>query len=185
MACTILCAADLWGTKVNYELVFPSFPTSMELQQKVEDVFAPEHAARRPSDVPPTQSFDIDRMQTFDEKAQQWVDLLTPAQLQDFSQVYIFQRENEYHREVQSKIPPPVPAPITRALALANTPSKVTSPEPSYPATYSSLPKQAPHQSSTQRISSASLAPAPAANTSILSTGGGYSGYPVGETPRG
>eukprot|EP01064_Diplonema_japonicum_P018785 TRINITY_DN27479_c0_g1_i1.p1 TRINITY_DN27479_c0_g1~~TRINITY_DN27479_c0_g1_i1.p1 ORF type:complete len:664 (+),score=189.47 TRINITY_DN27479_c0_g1_i1:43-2034(+) len=138
MPITILCAADLWGSKVNYELQFPTMPTSADLQQKVENVFAPEHAARRPADVPPTQGFDIDRMQTFDERAQQWVDLLTPAQLQDYSQVYLFQKENEFHKEVQSKIPPPVPAPITRALALASTP-KMTSPD-----AYSSVTQMAP-----------------------------------------
>eukprot|EP01060_Flectonema_neradi_P016295 TRINITY_DN2289_c1_g1_i1.p1 TRINITY_DN2289_c1_g1~~TRINITY_DN2289_c1_g1_i1.p1 ORF type:complete len:669 (+),score=194.78 TRINITY_DN2289_c1_g1_i1:150-2156(+) len=108
----ILCAADLWGTKVNYEVRFDNFPSAAELQLRVESLFTPEHSARRPADVPATQTFQVDRIQTFAERSQQWVDLLTPAQLLDYSQVYVFQKENEYHKEVQSKIPPPVPAPI-------------------------------------------------------------------------
>ncbi|KAJ9450392.1 calmodulin-like protein containing EF hand domain [Diplonema papillatum] len=132
MPITILCAADLWGTKLNYEVLFVSPPSLGDLQQKVESVFGPELAVRRPPDVPQSQSFAIDRIQTFDERSQQWVELLTPAQLQDFSQVYIFQKENDYHREVQSKIPPPVPAPITRSYTSASPVPSI--PRTSYPA---------------------------------------------------
>eukprot|EP00755_Sulcionema_specki_P021631 Sspe_Gene.74609::Locus_46559_Transcript_1_1_Confidence_1.000_Length_745::g.74609::m.74609 len=127
MPCTILVAADLWGVKVNYEIPFPSPPTASELQAKVENVFAPEHALRRPTEIPP-QPFTIERMQTFDERAQQWVDLISAAQLQDFSQVYVFQKETDYHREVQSKIPPPVPAPAPRSLSIAPASAPVPSP---------------------------------------------------------
>ena len=83
----ILCAADLWGTKVNYEVKFDSFPSAVELQTRVESLFTSEHAARRPADVPAMQTFQVDRIQTFAERSQQWVDLLTPAQLLDYSQV--------------------------------------------------------------------------------------------------
>ena len=119
MPCTILCAADLWGTKVNYELPFPHPPSHAELQAKIEHIFVPEHGVRRPASVPTSQGFVVERMQTFDERAQQWVDLLTPAQLSDYSQIYLFQKENEHHREVQSKIPPPVPTPAAAAAAAA------------------------------------------------------------------
>ena len=121
MPCTILCAADLWGVKVNYELPFQHPPTQAELQGKIDQVFSHEHALRRPVEVPSNQGFVIERMQTFDERAQQWVDLLTPAQLSDYSQIYLFQKENEHHREVQSKIPPPVPAPVQAAAPTSPT----------------------------------------------------------------
>ena len=37
-----------------------------------------------------------------------WVDLLSSTQLQDFSQIYVFQPETMWHKEVQSKLPPAV-----------------------------------------------------------------------------
>eukprot|EP01061_Rhynchopus_euleeides_P020450 TRINITY_DN3325_c0_g1_i2.p1 TRINITY_DN3325_c0_g1~~TRINITY_DN3325_c0_g1_i2.p1 ORF type:complete len:335 (+),score=133.71 TRINITY_DN3325_c0_g1_i2:57-1061(+) len=126
MPCTILCAADLWGVKVNYELPFQHPPTQAELQAKIDQVFMQEHGLRRPADVPLSQGFVIERMQTFDERAQQWVDLLTPAQLSDYSQVYLFQKENEYHREVQSKIPPPVAAPAHASVQRVGSNSPTT-----------------------------------------------------------
>ena len=37
-----------------------------------------------------------------------WVDLLSSTQMQDFSQIYVFQPETAWHKEVQSKLPPAV-----------------------------------------------------------------------------
>eukprot|EP01065_Artemidia_motanka_P035761 TRINITY_DN43657_c0_g1_i1.p1 TRINITY_DN43657_c0_g1~~TRINITY_DN43657_c0_g1_i1.p1 ORF type:complete len:750 (+),score=187.05 TRINITY_DN43657_c0_g1_i1:57-2252(+) len=109
MSFTVFAAADLWGNKLNYELSFPSKPSPAEVLQRAAAVFGAESALRRPSTVPPAHAFQIDRLQTFDEVGQRWVDLMSPQQLQEGSQVYVFQKETQYHREQQSKIPAPVP----------------------------------------------------------------------------
>eukprot|EP01060_Flectonema_neradi_P013771 TRINITY_DN2049_c1_g1_i1.p1 TRINITY_DN2049_c1_g1~~TRINITY_DN2049_c1_g1_i1.p1 ORF type:complete len:638 (+),score=172.27 TRINITY_DN2049_c1_g1_i1:68-1915(+) len=110
MVFTILAAADLFGNKVNYELDFPHLPTMIELREKVEAIFGSDANLRRPAGVPAS-PFAAHRMQTFDDRVELWVDLINENQLQDYSQVYVFQRETQWHKEVQSKIPPPIKAP--------------------------------------------------------------------------
>eukprot|EP01064_Diplonema_japonicum_P006282 TRINITY_DN14196_c0_g1_i1.p1 TRINITY_DN14196_c0_g1~~TRINITY_DN14196_c0_g1_i1.p1 ORF type:complete len:583 (+),score=173.45 TRINITY_DN14196_c0_g1_i1:51-1751(+) len=112
MVCTILTSADLFGTKLNYELDFPKVPNVEELRHRAEQVFGAEAGNRRPAGVPTTQTFKAHRMQTFDDGVELWVDLVNSTQLQDFAQVYIFQKETHWHKEVQSKIPPPVKPPV-------------------------------------------------------------------------
>ena len=111
MVFTILTAADLFGNKVNYELDFPMLPTMNELRDRVEGIFGGEANLRRPAGVPAS-PFAAHRMQTFDDRVELWVDLINENQLQDYSQVYVFQRETQWHKEVQSKIPPPIKAPV-------------------------------------------------------------------------
>ncbi|KAJ9466445.1 calmodulin-like protein containing EF hand domain [Diplonema papillatum] len=111
MVFTILTAADLHGTKLNYELDFGAPPSLPELRDRIESVFGAEAAARRPADVP-NLPFVAHRMQTFDDRVELWVDLVNAHQLQDYSQVYVFQKETAWHKEVQSKIPPPVKPPL-------------------------------------------------------------------------
>eukprot|EP01064_Diplonema_japonicum_P034753 TRINITY_DN731_c0_g1_i4.p1 TRINITY_DN731_c0_g1~~TRINITY_DN731_c0_g1_i4.p1 ORF type:complete len:616 (+),score=221.15 TRINITY_DN731_c0_g1_i4:76-1923(+) len=109
MVFTLLIAADIHGTKTNYEVEFLAQPTIPDLHRKVEQVFGSDFTARAPAGCPST--FAIDRMQIFDERVELWVDLLSSTQLQDFSQIYVFQPETAWHREVQSKLPPAVRAP--------------------------------------------------------------------------
>eukprot|EP00756_Hemistasia_phaeocysticola_P023601 Hpha_TRINITY_DN15902_c0_g5::TRINITY_DN15902_c0_g5_i1::g.71136::m.71136 len=107
MVFTLLVAADIYGTKINYEIDFTELPQIASLRARVESIFGTEAAQRRPAGAPPN-PFQAYRMQTFDDNVELWVDLVSASQLQDYSQVYIFQRESPWHREVQSKIPPPV-----------------------------------------------------------------------------
>eukprot|EP01059_Diplonema_ambulator_P009718 TRINITY_DN1965_c0_g2_i1.p1 TRINITY_DN1965_c0_g2~~TRINITY_DN1965_c0_g2_i1.p1 ORF type:complete len:621 (+),score=212.63 TRINITY_DN1965_c0_g2_i1:2195-4057(+) len=109
MVFTLLIAADIHGTKTNYEVEFPVQPTIPDLHRKVELVFGTDFVAKAPPGCPG--AFVIDRMQIFDERVELWVDLLSSTQLQEFSQIYVFQPETAWHREVQSKLPPAVRAP--------------------------------------------------------------------------
>eukprot|EP01065_Artemidia_motanka_P026830 TRINITY_DN32067_c0_g1_i1.p1 TRINITY_DN32067_c0_g1~~TRINITY_DN32067_c0_g1_i1.p1 ORF type:complete len:697 (+),score=270.22 TRINITY_DN32067_c0_g1_i1:90-2093(+) len=116
MVFTVLVAADLFGAKLNYELDFPEIPPMASLKARIEAVFGAEAAVRRPAGAPGT-PFQAHRMQTFDDNVELWVDLVAVSQLADYSQVYVFQRETPWHREVQSKIPPPTKPPPTPAPA--------------------------------------------------------------------
>eukprot|EP01065_Artemidia_motanka_P000059 TRINITY_DN10017_c0_g1_i1.p1 TRINITY_DN10017_c0_g1~~TRINITY_DN10017_c0_g1_i1.p1 ORF type:complete len:670 (+),score=252.80 TRINITY_DN10017_c0_g1_i1:79-2010(+) len=107
MVVTCLAACTLHGTKLNYELDFSTVPSVLEFQSRAEVVFGHESAARRPPDVP-VAPFCVHRMQVYNDGAETWEDLVSPSQLVDFCQVYLFQRETPWHREVQSKIPPAV-----------------------------------------------------------------------------
>ena len=114
MVFTVLAAADVFGLKLNYEFDFPVQPTMSEFQARVSGVFSADAASRRPEGAPPV--FAIHRMQIFDDRTDQWNDLLSGAQLIDYCQVYAFQKESPWHREVQSKIPPAVKAPATHSV---------------------------------------------------------------------
>lgn len=117
MVFTVLAAADLYGTKLNYELDFPATPSMEELRQRINAIFGAEAGLRRPAGVPP-EPFSAHRMQTFDDNVELWVDLVSMGQLQDYSQVYVFQRETPWHKEVQSKIPPPAKPPASLIAAV-------------------------------------------------------------------
>ncbi|KAJ9465182.1 calmodulin-like protein containing EF hand domain [Diplonema papillatum] len=121
MVFTLLVAADLHGTKTNYEIEFGMQPSIPELHRRLEHVFGTEHQMRAPPSHPGI--FAIDRMQIFDERVELWVDLLSSTQLQDFSQIYVFQPETMWHKEVQSKLPPAVRAP-NHAAAMMGTPRR-------------------------------------------------------------
>eukprot|EP00755_Sulcionema_specki_P011674 Sspe_Gene.49575::Locus_26884_Transcript_1_1_Confidence_1.000_Length_1971::g.49575::m.49575 len=101
----ILVAADIFGTKLNYELDFSSVPSLAELQHRVDAVFSTEFNLRRPPGIPASR-FTIHRLQVFDERNEVWVDLLSPSQLLESCQIYAFQPETSWHKEVQSKLPP-------------------------------------------------------------------------------
>ena len=105
MVFTLLIAADVHGNKTNYEVEFGVQPTIPDLHRRVEQIFGPEHSLKAPAGSP---TFAIDRIQIFDERLELWVDLLSSTQLQDFSQIYVFQPETMWHKEVQSKLPPAI-----------------------------------------------------------------------------
>eukprot|EP01065_Artemidia_motanka_P021948 TRINITY_DN2615_c0_g2_i2.p1 TRINITY_DN2615_c0_g2~~TRINITY_DN2615_c0_g2_i2.p1 ORF type:complete len:618 (+),score=265.62 TRINITY_DN2615_c0_g2_i2:71-1855(+) len=104
MAFVVLVAAD-FGTKVNFELDFPSRPSIPELRERIECDLGNECAARRPG-----RPFQIHRAQVFDERLEMWVDLMSPSQLESYAQVYVFQRESLYQRDDPGRIPPPTKA---------------------------------------------------------------------------
>eukprot|EP00756_Hemistasia_phaeocysticola_P023605 Hpha_TRINITY_DN15902_c0_g7::TRINITY_DN15902_c0_g7_i1::g.71149::m.71149 len=132
MVFTVLVAADLFGTKTNYELDFLDPPAMAELRARLESVFGNEAAQRRPPGVPAS-PFQAHRMQVFDDKVELWVDLVSAGQLHDYCQVYVFQRETPWHKEVQSKIPPPGKPPIQTAVLPAVPSPMVVGPPPVVP----------------------------------------------------
>eukprot|EP01064_Diplonema_japonicum_P021284 TRINITY_DN30818_c0_g1_i1.p1 TRINITY_DN30818_c0_g1~~TRINITY_DN30818_c0_g1_i1.p1 ORF type:complete len:701 (+),score=155.30 TRINITY_DN30818_c0_g1_i1:41-2143(+) len=134
MVFTVLAAADIFSTKLNYEFDFPVQPTLAEFQSRVDSVFGMEAVIRKPANVP-SAAFLIHRMQIFDDKTDRWNDLVSGTQLLDYCQVYIFQKETAWHKEVQSKIPPAVKAPSVPQVSLA-VPVAAAPP----PATFPPLP---------------------------------------------
>eukprot|EP00756_Hemistasia_phaeocysticola_P006970 Hpha_TRINITY_DN14068_c0_g1::TRINITY_DN14068_c0_g1_i5::g.43979::m.43979 len=105
---TILVAADVHGSKINLEFVFPVLPSVPQFKSQVESAFAVEVEDRRPPQAPP--GFQVTRFQLYDETLQRWVDLTASSQLFDFCQLYTFQPPSQWHREIQAPIPAPVRA---------------------------------------------------------------------------
>eukprot|EP01064_Diplonema_japonicum_P029310 TRINITY_DN4707_c3_g1_i1.p1 TRINITY_DN4707_c3_g1~~TRINITY_DN4707_c3_g1_i1.p1 ORF type:complete len:599 (+),score=177.74 TRINITY_DN4707_c3_g1_i1:65-1798(+) len=130
MVFTVLVSADLYGAKTNFELQFTGLPSFVEFKAKAEAVMATESSLRRPVEVP-SLPFTLTKMQVFDDKVDLWVDFVSSSQLREFSQVYIFQLETAYHKEVQSKIPPPCKT--IPVLSTISSPSPITSPLPLSP----------------------------------------------------
>ena len=129
---SILVAADIFGTKLNYEVTFNAPPSVSELRNRIMHVFGQEISVRKPPAVPHAQ-FVIERLQVFDEKAELWVDLGTASQLTMLCQVYAFQPESTYHKEVQSKLPPATRPPVVTSHVGA-TPSQMVSISPVQPS---------------------------------------------------
>eukprot|EP01064_Diplonema_japonicum_P030864 TRINITY_DN534_c2_g1_i1.p1 TRINITY_DN534_c2_g1~~TRINITY_DN534_c2_g1_i1.p1 ORF type:complete len:723 (+),score=248.38 TRINITY_DN534_c2_g1_i1:74-2242(+) len=90
MVFTVLVAADVYGTKGNFEVTFPTSPTLAELTRQTESIYGVEAAARRPVGTLAA-PFLISRFQLYNERLQQWVDLTSPTQLADRCQVFAFQ----------------------------------------------------------------------------------------------
>eukprot|EP01061_Rhynchopus_euleeides_P002885 TRINITY_DN12226_c0_g2_i1.p1 TRINITY_DN12226_c0_g2~~TRINITY_DN12226_c0_g2_i1.p1 ORF type:complete len:620 (+),score=256.53 TRINITY_DN12226_c0_g2_i1:83-1861(+) len=104
MVFTVLAAVDLGG-KCNFELTFPTLPTISELRSRIDEVMSKEAQLRRPPQAGP---FRVHRAQVFDERMEMWVDLVASSQLEDYCQVYIFQKETPWHKDTPGRIPPPV-----------------------------------------------------------------------------
>eukprot|EP01059_Diplonema_ambulator_P017584 TRINITY_DN295_c0_g1_i1.p2 TRINITY_DN295_c0_g1~~TRINITY_DN295_c0_g1_i1.p2 ORF type:complete len:580 (+),score=259.06 TRINITY_DN295_c0_g1_i1:59-1798(+) len=104
MVFTVLAACDLSG-KCNFELAFPTVPTISELRERIDEVMSQEAALRR---SPQAGQFAIHRAQVFDERMEMWVDLVASSQLEDYCQVYVFQKESPWHKDTPGRIPPPV-----------------------------------------------------------------------------
>ncbi|KAJ9448403.1 flagellar protein essential for flagellar pocket biogenesis [Diplonema papillatum] len=98
----VLVAADL-GSKLNFEIPFPALPGISELREKIINVLTLENASRRPNSPP----FQFHRAQVFDERMEMWVDLVASSQLEDYCQIYIFQKETAWHKDTTGRIPPP------------------------------------------------------------------------------
>lgn len=128
MKFTLNCAADLYQSKVNLELAFPTFPSLADLHRQVETAFSIESSVLRPPGVP-FSPFKLSRFQMFDERLGQWVDLISSSQLYEGVQVYAFQPQSE-RNEQQKQIPPArLPSSATRsAPSLPSSPLPTTSP---------------------------------------------------------
>eukprot|EP01063_Lacrimia_lanifica_P033657 TRINITY_DN6048_c0_g1_i1.p1 TRINITY_DN6048_c0_g1~~TRINITY_DN6048_c0_g1_i1.p1 ORF type:complete len:680 (+),score=288.19 TRINITY_DN6048_c0_g1_i1:586-2625(+) len=107
----VLVAADIFGTKLNYEVPFLGAPSMGELNRRVQEIFGGECASKRPHHVPASYAFAVQRVQVFDDRTGLWVDLANSAQLSDGCQLYAFQPDSAYHREVQTTLPAAVPLP--------------------------------------------------------------------------
>ena len=116
---TVLASADIHGTKLNYEFDFPAQPTLSEFEMKSNEVFGTETVIRKPSEFPSI-PFTIHRMQVFNDISNGWNDLVSGTQLVDYCQIYLFQKESTWHKEVQSKIPPATKPPSTTTTALVH-----------------------------------------------------------------
>ncbi|KAJ9441038.1 flagellar protein essential for flagellar pocket biogenesis [Diplonema papillatum] len=90
MVFTVLVAADVYGTKGNFEVTFPSQPALAELTRQTESIYGVEAAARRPVGTIAA-PFLVSRFQIYNERLQQWVDLSSANQLTDRCQVFAFQ----------------------------------------------------------------------------------------------
>jgi hypothetical protein len=119
MKFTLLIAAQLYAQKVNLELTFPTFPSIGDVIRQIETTFSIESSALRPPGEP-FAPFRVDRLQIFDDRLAQWVDLLATNQLVEFGQVYAFQRDAPA-TEVQQQIPP---ARLPSSRASAGSPTR-------------------------------------------------------------
>ncbi|ORC93080.1 uncharacterized protein TM35_000024060 [Trypanosoma theileri] len=125
---TLLVCADLYGEKCNLELNFASMPTLAELQRKILLVFSAESNLRHSQGGLPTVDFTIARIQIYDDVLLKWVDLISPTQLHEYDQLYVFQPQTSWHTDVQKDLPPPCPPSQSRAASavqsMVNSPHK-------------------------------------------------------------
>jgi hypothetical protein len=179
MPFTVFAAADLYGQKVNLEVDFPAGPPSLgDLRAVLQGVFANEALAIRPPSRP-LQAFGIQKIQVFRETAGTWDDVLSAAQVTEFSQLYVFQSDPSF-RESQEQIQP-----ARKPSRAATTPAAAPAPVPQPPAAPSSSSVSGPYgagvAASSARISSVSpprrglpSGSLPAAASAIGGGGGGY-----------
>jgi hypothetical protein len=103
-------ASDLWGRKHNLRTFFDHAPSLVELTVRAETLFGVETVARRPIDVPAVDvpPFRVVAMTILVDDAQsQWVDLISPKQLHDRCQVFVFQPPHPWHSDSRDLVPPP------------------------------------------------------------------------------
>eukprot|EP00755_Sulcionema_specki_P024960 Sspe_Gene.82247::Locus_53897_Transcript_1_1_Confidence_1.000_Length_2148::g.82247::m.82247 len=79
---TVLVAADVLGTKMNFEVNFPVVPTLQEIMRQAESIYTAELAASRAG------PFAVGRFQLYDDRRALWVDLTSPSQLFERCQLY-------------------------------------------------------------------------------------------------
>eukprot|EP01065_Artemidia_motanka_P003681 TRINITY_DN1174_c1_g1_i1.p2 TRINITY_DN1174_c1_g1~~TRINITY_DN1174_c1_g1_i1.p2 ORF type:complete len:400 (+),score=181.64 TRINITY_DN1174_c1_g1_i1:65-1264(+) len=103
---TVLCCADLYGSKVNLAVPFPCPPTMDELKARIKTFFEYESNVVKPPGSP-VRPFTVRSLQVFNDGATRWEELMRAEQLQHHSQIYIFQPGIP---DVQSDLPAPRPA---------------------------------------------------------------------------
>eukprot|EP01062_Namystynia_karyoxenos_P059467 TRINITY_DN50916_c0_g1_i1.p1 TRINITY_DN50916_c0_g1~~TRINITY_DN50916_c0_g1_i1.p1 ORF type:complete len:396 (+),score=158.06 TRINITY_DN50916_c0_g1_i1:91-1188(+) len=105
---TVLCCAEVCGTKVNLEIGFPALPTIGEFRRRAEEAFNAEQRLLSPVQLSgaPAQRFRISRMQIYDDVLLKWVDLISSTQLHEYDQVYCFHPAAPW-QESQTDLPAP------------------------------------------------------------------------------
>ena len=86
----LLVGAEIYGVKHNIELGFPQRPSLADFVGHCEATFRCEVARVRPPNAPLVR-FVIDSVKIFDDTLNRWVDLASPHQLVEWSQLYLFQ----------------------------------------------------------------------------------------------
>eukprot|EP01065_Artemidia_motanka_P028461 TRINITY_DN33834_c0_g1_i1.p1 TRINITY_DN33834_c0_g1~~TRINITY_DN33834_c0_g1_i1.p1 ORF type:complete len:360 (+),score=148.52 TRINITY_DN33834_c0_g1_i1:67-1146(+) len=146
---SVLCCAEVCGTRANLEVGFPALPTIGEFRRRVEETFRVEQRLSTPAQLSaaPVRPFRVGRLQIYDEVLAKWVDLISSTQLHEFDQVYVFEPHSMWQLEEQKDLPPPrpplrqpgsPPAP-PRSVPDLSTPAAVCSP-PGAQAAPSRLP---------------------------------------------
>ena len=102
----LLVAGDLYGRKHNLEFGFPDVPALDELAGHCESAFRNESRRLR---IPgtPAQRFTVDNIKIFDDSLNRWLDLTSPAQLCEWSQIYLLQPEGDSD-DAQGILEPPI-----------------------------------------------------------------------------
>eukprot|EP01065_Artemidia_motanka_P018281 TRINITY_DN2159_c0_g1_i1.p1 TRINITY_DN2159_c0_g1~~TRINITY_DN2159_c0_g1_i1.p1 ORF type:complete len:581 (+),score=260.50 TRINITY_DN2159_c0_g1_i1:64-1806(+) len=124
---TVLCCADIYGTKANLPVTFPSAPTLQQLRDRMTEMFEHEYSVGRPQGG--QRHFNISRMDVYSDDNGRWEELSSAQQLQHHVQVYVFQRGVP---DVQSDLPAPrapsAPAPVAAAEPAAVAPAAAEPP---------------------------------------------------------
>ena len=100
----ILVASELYGSKHNIEIGFPTVPAMSELIGHVESTLQIENRLMRPVGAK-KQILKMEYIQIFDEVLQKWVDLLSGTQMHEWAQLYVFQPEAGARNDQQAQIP--------------------------------------------------------------------------------
>lgn len=115
---TILCCADLHGEKVNLEVTLEAAPLSVQdLISCLAHTFAREEEAMlgRPAQA----TFAVTNVFIYDDAALRWTKLKSITQLHEYDQLYLFQPQTPWHRDMQQDLPPPRPPVQSRANSIA------------------------------------------------------------------
>lgn len=139
---TILCCADINNEKVNLELVLEELPRSISvLKDAITQIFGSEAQAAG------SRPFAIARVNLYDDAHHCWADLVSLEQLREYDQLYVFQPQSQWHRDVQRDLPPPR-TPIAGGPIRARTSNTVTAPP---------LCTSSPHRSDLSEVAQAAV----------------------------
>ncbi|KAJ9456285.1 flagellar protein essential for flagellar pocket biogenesis [Diplonema papillatum] len=86
----ICVCADLYGKKVNLEIPFAARPNMAELTREIRDIFDYEAQMVRTPPAP-VRTFQISRMQVYNEATAKWDELTRTEQIEPHGQIYAFQ----------------------------------------------------------------------------------------------
>eukprot|EP00756_Hemistasia_phaeocysticola_P011868 Hpha_TRINITY_DN15152_c2_g2::TRINITY_DN15152_c2_g2_i4::g.127232::m.127232 len=103
MSFMIEAGTDLYGTKQNILLTFPSAPSLHEFVSNIQAQFDVKARSCRPAGYPDV-PFQVETLQIFGDTGS-WVDLVSDHQLRPQSQVWVFQPESIWHSDAQGVIP--------------------------------------------------------------------------------
>jgi hypothetical protein len=146
MVFTLLVCADVCGHKLNCEVPFAAPPTLAELRQRADQVFYEEAqslarqgklttaASELLATTVAAPGFDsrgvftdsgllsLGRVQVYDDSLLRWVDLVSPSQLHEYDQVYVFPKHRAHLSQVRD-LPPPRPTGAAVARTQVGDPS--------------------------------------------------------------